>query len=66
MEDEENLFEDELSWFGEVSRFDVSCGFYGDNQWQNYCDDGVYIEFEDHEKIINIYKKEISRLRALI
>lgn len=61
-----STFEDELQWKGSIDRFDVACGFYGDCQWQVWKDDGEYVEFSDHQAIVNIYSAEVARLKRIV
>lgn len=59
---EEPTFEEKLGWISPISRCNIGCGFYGDTQWQEWDDAGEYVEYSDHEQIINLYKEEIARL----
>lgn len=56
-------FEDELKWWSPVSRCNIACGSYGDEQWQVWSDDGQYVEYNDHREIVNIYVNEVNRLK---
>lgn len=58
--------EDELQWRLPISRFNVTCGFYGDTQWQSFVDVGEYVEYTDHQDIVNLYAAEVRRLRKYI
>lgn len=58
-----NLLEDELQWKLPIARCNIACGFYGDTQWELWVDDGQYVEYSDHQEIINIYANEVARLR---
>ena len=59
-------FEDALQWKIHIARFNVGCGFYGDTQWQIWNDDGEYVEYTDHQEIVNLYAAEVSRLKKYI
>ena len=59
-------FEDKLQWKLPISRFNVGCGFYGDSQWQLWNDGGEYVEYADHQEIVNIYAAEVARLQGLL
>lgn len=58
--------EDELQWKLPISRFNIACGFYGDFQQQSLVDDGEYVEYTDHQAIVNLYAAEVRRLRKYI
>lgn len=57
-------FEYQLDMLGSIDRCNVFCGSYGDkyHQWD---DAGPYVEYEDHVKHIELYKREIERLSKL-
>lgn len=65
IDDDDYSFEDKLIWLGEISRCNIACGHYGDQQWEVWCDDGKYVEYEDHENLIKVYQQEINRLKEL-
>lgn len=63
--------EDELQWRLPIRRFNIVCGAYGvivtdASQWQSFVDDGEYVEYTDHQEIVNLYAAEVRRLRKYI
>lgn len=62
--DDCETFEYQLDMLGPIDRCNVSCGSYGDkyHQWH---DAGPYVEYEDHVKHIELYKREVDRLSKL-
>lgn len=61
-----NKLEDELQWRLPISRLNVTYGFHGDTQWQPFVDEGEYVEYTDHQAIVNLYAAEVRRLRKYI
>ena len=57
-------FEYQLEMLGAIDRCDVACGSYGD-KFHRWDDAGPYVEYEDHVKHIELYKREIERLSKL-
>lgn len=66
IEDEDYTFEDKLIWLGQIDRCEIACGSYGDQQWEIWCKSGKYVEFEEHEKHLKVYKDEVARLQELM
>ena len=62
--DDCETFEYQLDMLGPIDRCNVSCGSYGDkyHQWD---DAGPYVEYGDHVKHIELYKREVDRLSKL-
>lgn len=61
-----NDFEEQLQWKLPISRYNINCGFYGDTQWQNWDDNGIHVEYTDHQEIVNLYAAEVARLKQYI
>lgn len=57
-------FEYQLDMLGSIDRCNVSCGGYGD-KYHRWDDSGPYVEYEDHVKHIELYKREVERLSRL-
>lgn len=62
--DNDYTFEEKLIWLGEISRYNIVCGTYGDEKWQVWNADGKYVEYEEYLQHIDVYKQEIDRLKA--
>lgn len=57
--------EDELQWRLPVGRFNIGASHYGEG-YPEWCRDGEYVEYDDHQKIVNLYHAEVVRLRTLL
>lgn len=62
----EYSLEDKLKWHGDINRYNIACGSYGDTQWEVWDDNGKHVEYEEHLTIVKIYQDEINRLKTLI
>lgn len=66
MEESEYTLEDNLKWHGDVSRYSIACGSYGDVQWQVFDKNGTYVEYDEHLIIVKLYQDEIKRLKSSV
>lgn len=57
-------FEANLECIG-LDRAIVACGFYGD-LFVHWDDKGNWVEYDQHKRIVDSYKGELDRLRAII